>query len=227
MLSGKFKLDALKREVEQGGYKGEKVVFLGATDVARISAICQVGADVLSKIGLNVDYVTTDWGTVVQRITRKQPIAEGGWSIFGSMWGGYDWYSPAGNAALRGNGMNAWFGWPDAPKLEALRDQWLREPRHGPLPTAASAPAFCDRAGRQRRSRPGRSRRDRSTAATSVANNISRRRADSVTANSCFRAILHNHKRRAPATVWRITAQLARCRYIVLLDEVERRPGLG
>jgi peptide/nickel transport system substrate-binding protein len=139
MLSGKFKLDALKREVEQGGYKGEKVVFLGATDVARISAICQVGADVLSKIGLNVDYVTTDWGTVVQRITRKQPIAEGGWSIFGSMWGGYDWYSPAGNAALRGNGMNAWFGWPDAPKLEALRDQWLREPRHGPLPTAASA----------------------------------------------------------------------------------------
>ena len=41
MLSGKFKLDALKREVEQGGYKGEKVVFLGAIDVARISAICR------------------------------------------------------------------------------------------------------------------------------------------------------------------------------------------
>jgi peptide/nickel transport system substrate-binding protein len=45
-----------------------------------------VGADVLSKIGLNIDYVATDWGTVVQRITRKQPIAEGGWSIFGVMW---------------------------------------------------------------------------------------------------------------------------------------------
>jgi peptide/nickel transport system substrate-binding protein len=128
MLSGKFKLDALKREVEQAGYKGEKVVFLGATDVARISAICQVGADVLSKIGLNVDYVATDWGTVVQRITRKQPIAEGGWSIFGLMWGGYDWYSPAGDASLRGNRMNSWFGWPDAPKLEALREQWLRAP---------------------------------------------------------------------------------------------------
>ncbi len=128
MLSGKFKLDALKREVEQAGYNGEKVVFLGATDVARISAICQVGADVLTKIGLNIDYVATDWGTVVQRITRKQSIAEGGWSIFGSMWGGYDWYSPACDAALRGNGMNSWFGWPDAPKLEALREQWLRAP---------------------------------------------------------------------------------------------------
>jgi peptide/nickel transport system substrate-binding protein len=128
MLSGKFNLDALKREVEQAGYKGEKVVFLGATDVARISAISQVGVDVLSKIGLNIDYVATDWGTAVQRITRKQPITEGGWSIFGVMWGGYDWYSPAGDLSLRGNGMNAWFGWPNAPKLEALRDQWLREP---------------------------------------------------------------------------------------------------
>jgi peptide/nickel transport system substrate-binding protein len=103
-------------------------VFLGAADVPRISAICQVGADMLSKIGLNVDYVSTDWGTVVQRITRKQPIDQGGWSIFGSMWGGYDWYSPAGDAALRGNGADAWFGWPTAPKVEALRDQWLHAP---------------------------------------------------------------------------------------------------
>ena len=62
MLSGKFKLDELKREVEQAGYRGEKVVFLAATDVARISAISQVGADVLSKIGFNIDYVATDWG---------------------------------------------------------------------------------------------------------------------------------------------------------------------
>jgi len=64
----------------------------------------------------------------VQRITRKQPIAEGGWSIFGVMWGGYDWYSPAADLTLRGNGTDAWFGWPDAPKLEALRNQWLRAP---------------------------------------------------------------------------------------------------
>ena len=119
---------ALKQEVMAAGYKGEKVVFLGAADVPRISAICQVGADMLSKIGLNVDYVSTDWGTVVQRTTRKQPIDQGGWSIFGSMWGGYDWYSPAGDAVLRGNGQNAWFGWPTAPKLEALRDQWLHAP---------------------------------------------------------------------------------------------------
>ena len=111
------------------GYNGEKVVFLGAADVPRITAICQVGADMLGKIGLNVDYVSTDWGTVVQRITRTQPIAEGGWSIFGSMWGGFDWDNPAGDLALRGNGKDAWFGWPDGaeaggdPRAVAARDR--------------------------------------------------------------------------------------------------------
>jgi peptide/nickel transport system substrate-binding protein len=127
-FSAKPDLAKLKDAVVEAGYQGEKVAFLGATDVARISAICQVGADMLSKIGLNVDYIATDWGTVVQRMQRKQPIAEGGWSIFGLMWGGYDWYSPAGDAMLRGNGPNAWAGWPTLPKMESLRDQWLHAP---------------------------------------------------------------------------------------------------
>lgn len=118
-------LAALRKDVMAAGYNNEKVVFLGAADVARITAICEVGADVLTKIGLNVDYVSTDWGTVVQRMQRRQPIAEGGWSIFGAMFGGYDMDNPAGNMLLRGNGLDAWMGWPTAPKLEAIRDQWL------------------------------------------------------------------------------------------------------
>jgi len=131
-------LTALREAVKAAGYNGEKVVFLGAADVPRITAICEVGADVLSKIGLNVDYVSTDWGTVVQRIGRKQPPAEGGWSSFGSMWGGLDWDNPAGNAALRGNGTNAWFGWPTAPRLESIRDQWLHATDAPTLKTLAA-----------------------------------------------------------------------------------------
>ena len=127
-FSAKPDLAKLKDAVAKAGYNGEKVAFLGATDIARTSAICQIGADMLTKIGLNVDYISTDWGTVVQRTQRKQSIAEGGWSIFGLMWGGYDWYSPAGDAMLRGNGPNAWAGWPTLPKMESLRDEWLRAP---------------------------------------------------------------------------------------------------
>jgi peptide/nickel transport system substrate-binding protein len=119
-------LAASRKAVMAAGYGGEKIVFLGAADVPRITAICQVGADMLSKIGLNVDYVSLDWGTIVQRNMRQQPISDGGWSMFGSMTGGLDWDNPAGNPALRGNGTLAAAGWPTAPRLEAIRDQWLR-----------------------------------------------------------------------------------------------------
>jgi peptide/nickel transport system substrate-binding protein len=135
-------LAALRKEIMAAGYNGEKVVFLGAADVPRITAICEVGADLLGKIGLNVDYVSTDWGTVVQRTLRHQPIAEGGWSIFGSMWGGLDWDNPAGNLVLRGNGNDAWVGWPTAPKLEAIRDQWLHA---SDLPTQKTLAADMQR----------------------------------------------------------------------------------
>ena len=36
-----------------------------------------------------------------------------------------DWVDPLGAPALRGNGAKAWFGWPDDPKVEALRDRWV------------------------------------------------------------------------------------------------------
>ena len=118
-------LAALRKEVMAAGYNGEKVVFLGAADVPRIAAVCEVGADVLSKIGLNIEYVSLDWGTIVQRNLRQQPVAEGGWNVFAAMTGGLDWDNPAGNAGLRGNGRATTAGWPTAPKLEAIRDQWL------------------------------------------------------------------------------------------------------
>ena len=125
VLSGAHSLATLRQEVAASGYKGEKIVFLVATDVPRISAICQVGVEMLRKIGLNVDDVSTDWGTVVQRVNNRQPTDKGGWNMFGSFWGGYDFMNPAGFLALRGNGVKAWSGWPTSPALEDLRAQWL------------------------------------------------------------------------------------------------------
>ena len=125
LLSGAHAVAALRQEVAASGYKGEKITFLIATDVPRIAAICQVGADMLRQIGLNVDDVATDWGTVVQRTNNREPLDHGGWSMFGSFWGGYDFLTPAGYLPLRGNGAAAWNGWPTSPKLEVLRQEWL------------------------------------------------------------------------------------------------------
>jgi len=38
---------------------------------------------------------------------------------------------PAANNYIRGNGTAAMFGWPDAPKLEELRNAWLDAPDLG------------------------------------------------------------------------------------------------
>ncbi len=121
-------MPALKQALKAAGYNGEKVVYLGASDVPRITAVCEVGADMLTKLGFNVEYIALDWGSVVQRNMRQQSIAEGGWSVFSAMTGGLDWDNPACNATLRGNGRATQPGWPTAPKLEAIRDTWLREP---------------------------------------------------------------------------------------------------
>jgi peptide/nickel transport system substrate-binding protein len=124
-LNGKHDPAEIKRELERAGYKGEKIVFLSPTDVPRINAIAEVGVDMLRRIGINVDEVSTDWGTAVQRSVSRQPLDKGGWNMFCAFSGGYDMASPGTHQLLRGNGAGAYNGWPDLPKLEALRDAWL------------------------------------------------------------------------------------------------------
>ena len=124
-LSGTHDPADIKREIIQAGYKGEKVVYLSVNDVPRINAIAEVGADMLRKIGMNVDEVAADWGTVVQRSVSRQPLDKGGWSMFASFSGGYDMSTPGSNNLLRANGAQAYNGWPESPKLEALRNDWL------------------------------------------------------------------------------------------------------
>ena len=100
-------------------------MILAPGDYPRINALANVAADMMQRCGMNVDLQTTDWGSVIQRRASRAPLDKGGWSVFITTFTGLDMSNPASNPALRGNGVNAWFGWPVAPALEALRDQWL------------------------------------------------------------------------------------------------------
>ncbi len=124
-LSGTHSIADLKRELIEAGYKGEKVVYLSPTDVPRINAIAEVGVDMLRKIGMNIDEVSTDWGTTVQRSVNRKPPESGGWNMFCAFSGGYDCGNPGSHQLLRGNGDGAYNGWPNLPKVEELRNQWL------------------------------------------------------------------------------------------------------
>jgi peptide/nickel transport system substrate-binding protein len=124
-LTGPRDFDTARRLVSEAGYKNEPVVVLDAVDEPGPHAIAQVGADLMRKIGLNIDLIAADWGTVVTRRASMEPPNKGGWNIFATGTAGVDMADPALNKALRANGKAAWFGWPTDDQLEALRDQWL------------------------------------------------------------------------------------------------------
>jgi peptide/nickel transport system substrate-binding protein len=125
VLNGPRDIGKVKQALAAAGYKGEKVVLLGVTDLANLKAECEVGAEMLKRIGMNVDYQVMDWGAVVTRRANKEPPGNGGWNCFFTGWNGIDILDPVGHISLRGNGMAAWPGWPVAPKIEALREAWM------------------------------------------------------------------------------------------------------
>jgi len=125
-LAGKRDYDAAKKLIAEAGYKGEKIILLDAVDQPLIHAEALVATDELKKLGLNVEVVASDWGTVVTRRASKKPPEEGGWNMFETGWVGADTLDPSLNVMLRTNGDKAWFGWPSDDKLEELRTQWLK-----------------------------------------------------------------------------------------------------
>lgn len=128
ILEGPRKIDAAKKLLADAGYNGEKIVLLVATDIPITKAEGDVTADLLKKLGMNVDYIATDWGTVGQRRAKKDPPGKGGWHIFHTWHAGADCINPAPYTALRTNGDKAWFGWPKNDQIEALIADWYNAP---------------------------------------------------------------------------------------------------
>ncbi|MCC6716299.1 MAG: ABC transporter substrate-binding protein [Acetobacteraceae bacterium] len=130
MYTAKKNHAKIKAELAAAGYKGEKVVLMVAVDYPILKALGDVLADVLTKIGVNVDYIVTDWGTMLQRRAKKEPADQGGWNLFVTGWAGTDHLNPAGHIALRGNGdqPSSWPGWCTSPELERLRNAWFTAP---------------------------------------------------------------------------------------------------
>ena len=129
-LKGPRDYTKAKETLKKAGYAGEKIVLLVATDYTQFKAICDVMADSMQRAGMNVDYVATDWGTMLQRRNNKGPADQGGWNLFATGWEGMDHLNPSNHYAVRGNGDDkaSWPGWCVSPKLEAARDAWFAAP---------------------------------------------------------------------------------------------------
>jgi peptide/nickel transport system substrate-binding protein len=118
-------IDAAKRAIASAGYKGERVVMMEPTDHPVNSVMSQVGTDLFKRLGLAVDDQAMDAATMFQRRGNRGDLEHGGWNCFPSAVAGIDVLDPAESFLVRGNGKDAWYGWPDDPKLEQLRLSWF------------------------------------------------------------------------------------------------------
>ena len=128
LLRGPRRYGEAKKLLAEAGYKGEKIILCVATDVSITKAQGDVTADLLQKIGMNVDYQALDWGTVGARRAKKEPPSQGGWHIFHTWHAGADCTNPAPYTAFDAGGDKAWFGWPKNDKIQAGIATWYDAP---------------------------------------------------------------------------------------------------
>jgi peptide/nickel transport system substrate-binding protein len=125
ILKGKRDFDAARKLLAESGYSGQPVTCLVAQDQPVTKAQGDVTADLLKRLGMNVDFVATDWGTVGSRRAQKTPPGQGGWQMFHTWHAGADCINPAPYTAIRANGDKAWFGWPNSPDVEKEVTAWF------------------------------------------------------------------------------------------------------
>ncbi len=127
-LFGAVDLAACRQEIATSGYAGQRVVVMDPTDHPVNTVMASVAADLMKKLGMNVDQQTMDAGTMFQRRNNREGVDKGGWSAFPSMIGGLDVFDPAVSFLARGDGAQAWYGWPTSPEMERLRHAWFDAP---------------------------------------------------------------------------------------------------
>jgi peptide/nickel transport system substrate-binding protein len=108
--------------VRESGYDGTPVVILQATDLPNLNAFAQVADQMFRDIGLRTRLDAMDWATVASRRTNREPVANGGWSVFLAGPAGLDTMDPLPHFPLRAAGANAWPGWPQDAEMEQLRE---------------------------------------------------------------------------------------------------------
>jgi peptide/nickel transport system substrate-binding protein len=103
----------------------------------------QLTRSLFQELGLNVEFMAMDWGSLVSRGANSSPPEKGGWNAFCTLWDGLTVSNPGSSYPLRANGKRGWLGWPTDEKLEALRQQWFD------APNLASQQALCQQIQRR------------------------------------------------------------------------------
>jgi len=130
---------AARKLIAESGYNGERTVVLAPMDYVQLGAFGQVTADLMKRLGMNVDFQPVDWGTQIARTASREPVEKGGWSMFHTSGSMPSMLNPALNMYIRGQGEKGWTGWYEKPEIEQMSQEWLSSP------TDADQTALFDR----------------------------------------------------------------------------------
>jgi len=118
-------IEKARSMLKASGYQGEKAVMLNPTDLVTVGPLGDITYDMMKKIGINVEMVATDWGTVVQRRVSREPVEKGGWSVLHTWGPSTIRFTPVEHSQIRGLGPTAWFGWYKDDEMEQLTREFL------------------------------------------------------------------------------------------------------
>ena len=106
-------LATAKELLKAGGYNGEPVAVLGATNSTVLKEFAVVLAERLKEIGMNVDLRMTDIASMLGSLKKRGTPEEGGWSIFPMTAMAFTFDDPVGNFWLVSKCEdNPFKGWP-------------------------------------------------------------------------------------------------------------------
>ena len=124
ILRGPRDLEAARRLIRDSGYSGEPIVCLVAQDNPDFKAWGDVTADLLQRLGMKVDVVAADFGTIVARRNQRTPPGSGGWHLYHTGIFAVDNIDPT-QKSIRAAGDLAINGWAKSAKVEAEVSAWF------------------------------------------------------------------------------------------------------
>lgn len=119
--------DAAARELfRASGYDGRPVVVMDPADNATLHPPALVLADALRRLGANVDLVSMDWATLVQRRASRNAPGQGGWNCFITNATITGTQNPLLNSFVT-HCEGAYFGWPCDRRVPEMTTAWAAE----------------------------------------------------------------------------------------------------
>jgi peptide/nickel transport system substrate-binding protein len=125
---GEAAMERVRTALRQAGYAGEPVVHVNPTDFPAVTQQGRVTADLMRRMGVNIQLIEGDWATTVARRAKREPPAQGGWNLHNTNFPAAGIANPAVSPIIRMHGDGAWFGWPRDAAVEEMVQAWIEAP---------------------------------------------------------------------------------------------------